>query len=137
MQVNLIRSNFGQIVKSKRLSIGNFLLLIFHCSESNTILQRELLDQYLEAFKVSKKDSVVYLETHNKERMFSDLISFEEQQKALLVILAHSILNADRKPALQELNFASTFFTRIGLSEKEYEKTILMNTLMRITSKLK
>jgi hypothetical protein len=54
-------------------------MLIFHCGESNTGSQRELLDKYLEIFRVSKNDSVDYLEANKKEKMFSDLMGLEEE----------------------------------------------------------
>jgi len=139
MILNLMSANYSDANRNQRLSIANFLMLVYHCGKTNNDLQKEILNNYLLCLKVNKQESASYLQAHNVDRMFMDLRSLDMQQKTFLIILSHTMLNTERKPFEEELQFVSTAFKKIGVSEEDYEYNVFMTSFSErfLNSKLK
>jgi uncharacterized tellurite resistance protein B-like protein len=67
---------------------------------------------------------MAYLDSFGQERIIDDLESLSRNQKEFLVIMTWGMITCDGRPNETELQFASTIFEKLGVTEDQFVATI-------------
>ncbi len=117
---------FSDLTTNQKMSVMNLLLTIGVCDGEQGDEDKELqyLNTIVRDLNVRADRSMAYLDSFGQERIIDDLESLSRNQKEFLVIMTWGMITCDGRPNETELQFASTIFEKLGVTEDQFVATI-------------